>query len=224
MDNEKELEYLKRYLNQSNPELNQSPVNEPIMSKACRYGTKCSRPGCHFTHPQRIQTTSESSSNSTTNGKPCERWFPISFKIAISETENISIDEFDPKKDNDESERKNVYSLQAVVYCIDDGQQRNLISFILRHHEWFIFNDFCIKKVQEEEVLSVILDYKVPAVLFYKNNSFECNDSDNSIYESPFTSNLLFEEKFFAKFEIDSSNFLPLTKDEIPKQGKLNRM
>lgn len=223
LDNEKELEFLKRYLNQMNHDFNQSPVNEPIMSKACRYGNKCSRPDCHFTHPQRTQTSSESS-NGTSNGKPCERWFPSSFKISIDESENIFIDESDNKKNEDETDVEDIsqnYCLQAVVYSIDDGQQRNLIAFLLRNDQWFIFNDFCIKKVNEEEVLSVILDWKIPTVLFYKRKDFTWDENDTAVYESPFTSNLLLEEKFFAKYELDSSVFLPLAKDEIPKQGKI---
>lgn len=222
LDNEKELDYLKNHLNQLNHELNQSPVNEPLMSKVCRYGIKCSRSDCHFTHPQRNQTTSESS-NGTTNGKPCERWFPINFKISVSDTKSVSIDEHDDKKqelDGAGDENSQDYSLQAAVYLIDDGQQRNLIAFILRNDQWFIFNDFCIKKVQEDEVLNVTLDWKIPTVLFYKNKAFEWSEHESVTVESPFTSNFLLEEKFFAKFELDSSIFLPLTKDEIPKQGK----
>ena len=219
LDNDKELDYLKKHLNQLNHELNQSPVNEPLMSKVCRYGIKCSRPDCHFTHPQRKQTTSESS-NGATNGKPCERWFPINFKISISDTESIEVEEYKNELDGAGDENSQKYSLQAAVYIIDDGQQRNLIAFILRNDQWFVFNDFCIKKVNENEVLNVILDWKIPAVLFYKNKAFEWNEHENVLNESPFTSNLLLEEKFFAKFELDSSNFLPLTKDEIPKQGK----
>lgn len=216
LDNEKELEYLKKHLNQLTHEFNQSPVSEPLMTKACRYGMKCSRPDCHFTHPQRKATTSESSNGH--NGKPVERWFPFSFNISITESEAISIDDVDMK--NDENTRK--YSLVAAVYCVDDGQQRNLIAFILRNEQWFVFNDFCIKKVNEDEVLTVALDWKIPTVLFYKNKDYEWNETENGVYESPFTSNLLLEEKFFGKFEMDSSTFLPLAKEEIPKQGELD--
>lgn len=223
LDNDKELEYLKRHLNQLNHDFNQSPVSEPLMSKTCRYGIKCTRPDCHFTHPQRQQTTSESSNGH--NGKPCDRWFPMTFKISIGESETISIDEADLKKteqNGSDDANSQMYSLQAAVYSIDDGLQRNLIAFILRNDQWFVFNDFCIKKVHEEEVLSVMLDFKIPTVLFYKSTTFEWNENEVVPFESPFTSNLLFEEKFFAKFDLDSSHFLPLSKDEIPKQGKSN--
>jgi PAB-dependent poly(A)-specific ribonuclease subunit 2 len=217
LDNEKELEYLKKHLNQMSNDFNNSPVNEPLMTKACRYGIKCSRPDCHFTHPQRQQTTSESSNGTSVTTKvTTDRWFPLNFKISISDSEGISVDETDGTED----ETCQKYSLQAAVYCIDDGQQRNLVAFVLRNNQWFIFNDFCIKKVNEDEVLSVILDYKIPTVLFYKNAKFEWNENESVATESPFTSNFLLEEKFFGKFEIDSSNFLPLAKDEIPKQGK----
>lgn len=221
LDNEKELEYLKKHLNQLNHDFNQSPVNEPLMAKVCRYGIKCSRPDCHFTHPQRQQTTSESS-NGTTNGKPCDRWFPSSFRISIDDSESISID--DGELDGAGDEIFQTYRLQAVVYCIDDNQQKNLVAFILRNDQWFVFNDFCIKKVPEDEVLTVVLDWKIPTVLFYKNKNYGWNENENSPYESPFTPNLLLDEKFFSKYELDSSTFLPLSKDEIPKQGKVPRM
>lgn len=215
LDNDKELDYLKKYLNQLNQDFNHSPVNEPLMTKACRYGIKCSRPDCHFTHPQRKQSPSESSNG--TAGKPCDRWFPINFKALITDAETISIEEDDETED----ESTQNYSLQAAVYCIDDGQQRNLIAFILRHGQWFIFNDFCIKKVNEDEVLTVILEWKIPTVLFYKMKGFEWNENEIIAFESPFTSNLLLEEKFFSKYEFDASSFLPLTKDEIPQRGKM---
>lgn len=219
LDNEKELEYLKKHLNQMNSEMNQSPVSEPLMSKACRYGMKCSRPDCHFTHPQRQQTTSESSNGH--GGKPTDRWFPLCFRISVDETENVSIAELDINSEENGEDSTKKYSLVAAVYCIDDGQQRNLISFILKNGQWFIFNDFCIRKVQEEEVLTVTLDYKIPTVLFYKNKDYDWNENENITYESPFTADFMLEEKLFAKFNMDSTSFLPLSKDEIPKQGEV---
>jgi PAB-dependent poly(A)-specific ribonuclease subunit 2 len=218
LDNEKELDYLKKHLNQLNHELNNSPVNEPLMTKACRYGIKCSRPDCHFTHPQRKQNTSESSNGVC--GKPCDRWFPKSFKASINDSEIISIEEIEEESVENGDDSFKRYSLEAAVFCIDDGQQRNLIAFILRNDQWFIFNDFCIKKVQEEEVFTVILNWKIPTVLFYKSKDLNWNEHENVAFESPFTSNFLLEEKFFAKYELDASTFLPLSKDEIPKQGK----
>lgn len=149
----------------------------------------------------------------------------MTFKISIGESETISIDEADLKKteqNGSDDANSQMYSLQAAVYSIDDGQQRNLIAFILRNDQWFVFNDFCIKKVHEDEVLSVMLDFKIPTVLFYKSTTFEWDEIEVVPYESPFTSNLLLEEKFFAKYDLDSSHFLPLSKDEIPKQGKSN--
>ncbi|KAL7035611.1 hypothetical protein ACKWTF_008468 [Chironomus riparius] len=223
LDNEKELEYLKRHLNQLSHEFNQSPINETenAIKKQCRYGIKCTRTDCHFSHPQRQTTTSESSSSNGTIGKSSDRWFPTSFTISI-DCENNSINE--STSDAVEHKSSQEYSLQAAVYCIDNGQQKNLISFILRNSQWYIFNDFCIRKVQEDEVLSVILEWKVPTVLFYKNKNYEWTEPEHSTYESPFVSNLLLEEMPLANYDVDSKNFLPLTKDEIPKQGDIVAM
>jgi PAB-dependent poly(A)-specific ribonuclease subunit 2 len=223
LDNDKELEYLKRHLNQLSNDFNQSPVNEPENSvkKQCRYGIKCTRTDCHFLHPQRKPTTSESSNGT---GNKTDRWFPTTFKITI-DADSISIDEIDRKTTSiNENKSTQEYSLQAAVYCIDNGQHRNLVSFILRNGEWYIFNDFCIRKVQEAEVLSVLLDWKIPTVLFYKNRAYEWNEGEHGNYESPFTSNLLLEEKLFGNYEIDSVNFMPLSQNEIPKQGDIVAM
>jgi PAB-dependent poly(A)-specific ribonuclease subunit 2 len=218
LDNENELEYLKKHLNQYNSDLNHSPINESENSnkKQCRYGVKCTRTDCHFSHPQRVATSSESSNGAS--GKLIDRWFPTSFKITV-DADNVSIDDIESG-----NESSQVYNLQAAVYCIDNGQQRNLISFILRSGQWFIFNDFFIRSVQEDEVLSFILDWKVPTVLFYKNENYEWTEHDHSNYESPFTSNLLLEEIIHTKIEQDASSFLPLEADEVPKQGDIIAM
>lgn len=219
LDNEKELDYLKKHLNQLNHDSNHSPVSEPIMGKACRYASKCARPDCHFTHPtQRKPTISESSNGS----KPCDRWFPLDFKISVNDSECI-IDDIENKKNGNHDENSRDYSLQAAVYCIDDGHQKNLISFILNDGQWFIFNDFCIKKVDENEVLTFVLSWKIPTVLFYKNKNYKWQQPETN-EESPFTSNLLLEEKFFDNFEYDSNNFQPLKHDEIPKKGDIIAM
>lgn len=224
LDNEKEIEYLKKHLNQLSHDFNQSPISEPEnpIKKQCRYGMKCTRSDCHFSHPQRrTANSSESSSNGTTQVK----WFPTSFKISI-DSDSISIDEIDHQKtaSGDDHKSSQEYNLQAAVYCIDNGQQKNLISFILKGGQWYLFNDFCIKRVQEDDVLSVVLDWKIPTVLFYKNKNYEWSEHDNGSYESPFTSNLLLEEKLLGNLEIDSSNFLPLSSDEIPKMGDIVAM
>lgn len=229
LDNEKEIEHLKRHLNQptssSSDTNHSSPIkSEPIMTKACRYGNKCTRPDCHFQHPQRKQTTSESSA-SIGNGKlASERWFPLKLRITMEDEENISLSDTD-EDDGDaevEDDKKNLqsYVLQSAVYCIDDGQQRNLISFIHINNEWLIFNDFCIKKVSEDDILTFTLDWKIPAVLFYRKSDMTFEDSDIQSLSSPFTLSNLLEEKFSSKYEFDRKNFLPLADDEVPKQGE----
>ena len=180
---------------------------------------KCARSDCHFSHPFQGTASNGESSN---NGQTSFKWFPISFKISI-DAETLSIDEVNREEENDQKSSQE-FNLHAVVYCIDNGQQKNLISFVLRGGQWFLFNDFCIKRVQEDDVLSVVLDWKIPTVLFYKNVNYEWFEFDNGNYESPFTSNLLLEEKLLGNLEIDSLNFQPLLSDEIPKLGDIVAM
>lgn len=227
LDNEKEIEYLKRHLNQFNHEFNQSPISESenTIKKQCRYGMKCTRSDCHFLHPTQAQQRTTNSSESSTNGNSSNfKWFPTSFKISIDSADecNIFIDEIGDESGDHKSSQE--YSLQAAVYCIDNGQHKHSISFILKSGQWFMFNDFCIRKVQEDDALSVVLDWKIPTVLFYKQKNYEWSEHENAIYESPFTSDLLLDEKILGKNKTESSSFLPLSPDEIPKQGDIVAM
>lgn len=218
LDNEKEYEYLKRHLNQTKAnDANHSPINEPIMAKACRYGVKCSRSDCHFQHPQRKQTSSESSNGNGNSGKPCERWFPFKFRVTTVDGESIKLDDNDEEEDGEGSQ---CFALQAAVYCIDDGQQKNLVAFISINNEWLIFNDFSIKKVKQDEILTFNLDWKIPTVLFYKKTNYDFKTKLIEEFKSPFTVDCLLREKFTSKHEFDRKFFLPLSEDEVPKQGE----
>lgn len=227
LDNEKELEYLKRNLHQVSPNVTFPPcsISETITTKTCRYGQRCTRVDCHFAHPQR--KTESSPTIGSSNGKPCNRWFPMSFVITLDDAENISVEEVDVEKPNEaeNTPQECQYVLYSAVYCIDDGNQRNLVSFILNSGEWYIFNDFCINPVSEDEVLSVILDWKTPTNLFYKRKDFEVEEVVNlksdKDYESPFKSSLLLQEGLFEDIKCDPNNFLPLSKDEIPEIGDI---
>ncbi|XP_053669527.1 PAN2-PAN3 deadenylation complex catalytic subunit PAN2 isoform X2 [Anopheles marshallii] len=117
LDNEKELEYLKRQMTrstgaQASPSQSgqgtttaagatgdQSTVTfngSGTGTKMCRYGTNCSRVDCHFAHPRKSSpcvisaATSSSTSAAATHGMQ-KSWFPLSFQMSLDEQQNLDI-------------------------------------------------------------------------------------------------------------------------------------
>lgn len=225
LDNDKEVDLLKRHLRQiENDSVNPVVVAEPVTTKPCRYGVNCSRVDCHFNHPMKKLLPSVSSLGDTvTSGESSDQWFPFDLSIQLHD-ENVVVSEETIEEEKSDGSAKN-YSLYAVVYCIDDGIQRNLISLILKNEQWYIFNDFLIKPIPTEEVLQVKLDWKTPCILFYKNKTMDWeNETINEIIDSPLTSSLFDEEAGKSNGNPYGINFLPLSKDEIPRKGDLVAM
>lgn len=221
LENEKEVDLLKRHLNQLEPSFQKPPEPTPVTAKPCRYGLNCTRVDCHFIHPNKkptlVPSNSGESTAPTTNIQ--DQWFPENFRIDLAD-ENSFVGDLSSKKSESQDYESMEYDLQAVVYQIDDGCQKNLVSLIFKNDQWYIFNDFCIKPVTKDEVLQVKLDWKTPCILFYKNKNADWDAFVSEIVESPFTSSL-FEETAKNSASAYDLKFLPLSKDEIPKSGDL---
>ena len=171
------MDYTKRQLNQHGAPttVSSSVAESPVTAKACRYGINCSRLDCHFSHPQKKPQTAAVTATSSSK-KSSDEWFPIEFEISVDDQEVENEDGVV------KSGSKMEYTLMSVVFCVDDGTQKNLVAMIYvtnAYHknsevgQWYIFNDFCIKPVKHEEVLSMTLDWKIPCVLFYRNKEMK---------------------------------------------------
>ncbi|XP_053681070.1 PAN2-PAN3 deadenylation complex catalytic subunit PAN2 [Anopheles nili] len=115
LDNEKELEYLKRQMcRTTSPQMSSGHQGSSVTSsgvlndqttvvfngsgtnaKMCRYGTNCSRVDCHFAHPRKsspcVISTASSSSVATTGHIMQKSWFPLSFQMSLDEQQNLDI-------------------------------------------------------------------------------------------------------------------------------------
>lgn len=226
LENDKEVELLKRHLNQMEPSaMKPVAVPEPVQSaKPCRYGLNCTRLDCHFMHPNKKPAANPP--NSVESVVPStnvqDQWFPESFRIDLDD-EHSFVGDLASKKPESQVRESMEYDLGAVVYQIDDGYQKNLISFILKNDQWFLFNDFCIKPVSKDEVFQVKLDWKIPCILFYKNTKADWDAIVSGIVDSPLTSSL-FDETASNSMNPYDVKFLPLSKDEIPMKGDLVAM
>lgn len=92
------------------------------------------------------------------------------------------------------------YKLTAVVCQVINGNQRNLVALISvggQYHkaklaeydpatgsQWYIFNDFSIASVSEQEAVWFTLDWKVPCVLFYSSVEAIAHDGKDIAIES----------------------------------------
>lgn len=136
------------------------------------------------------------------------------------------------------------YKLSAVVCQIDDGTNKNLVSLIHvdhRYHsarlpdseekyvdgKWYIFNDFSISEVPEQEAVWFTLDWKVPCVLYYSSTEV-FNLEDNQLHDlgvDPFTrQNEAGAPSGSATPSTGPKTCRPLSPSELPKRGDLVAM
>ncbi|ETN58054.1 ubiquitin specific protease 52 [Anopheles darlingi] len=119
LDNEKELEYLRRQMargtaqgtaqtqQQQQPAGAGSPGDQSgtggtavsfngssTSTKMCRYGTNCSRVDCHFAHPRKsspcVISAAPAGGAAATHGMQ-KSWFPLSFQMLLDEERNLEI-------------------------------------------------------------------------------------------------------------------------------------
>jgi hypothetical protein len=75
-------------------------------------------------------------------------------------------------------ERAIDYTLKAMVFSINDGEQPAHLVTAVRTatnggdlREWVVFNEFVVTRVTEDEALHLDLSWKTPCMLYYVRDS-----------------------------------------------------
>lgn len=113
--------------------------------------------------------------------------------IIESNLDQLNMDELKIVEDDVSTSHSKDYKLSAVVCQIINGNQKNLVALIRvgeQYHkaklaefdssagQWYIFNDFSIISVLEQEAVWFTLDWKVPCVLFYSSDEIIAHESN----------------------------------------------
>ncbi|XP_031636125.1 PAN2-PAN3 deadenylation complex catalytic subunit PAN2 isoform X3 [Contarinia nasturtii] len=188
----------------------------------------------------KIQSTNDQEDESITSIKSTDKTSddPDVSELTITDDEDKTTEETEESK---QTERK-TYKLTAVVCQVINGNQKNLVALVSvgeQYHkaklaecdpnmggQWYIFNDFSIAPVSEQEAVWFTLDWKVPCVLFYSSTEAIAHNGKDITIEAmssnPFIHDI-FSQQICKNKQYDLT-FKPLTSDEMPKKGDLVAM
>lgn len=167
--------------------------------------------------------------------KSCKKWLVPEFYTTTGHNKKLS---FKPvvTQLNQQAEK---FELQAYVCEISHGAasasgNHNLVSYVkvrspaLKKDQWFLFNDFLVMPIPDEEVFNLSASWKKPVVLIYhnvehpRNQNFSYFDkatfsklqglNDSILYRDHFACGI--REGFKKEYEL-------LTQQEAPQCGSL---
>ena len=86
-------------------------------------------------------------------------------------------------------------------------------------YQWYLFNDFWIQKINQDDAVNFDPIYSTPCVLYFTRNDL---DSRHSLdIKFPLNATVLQPGKSVSKSHTDARLFTPLEHDEMPSKGTL---
>ncbi|ORX52131.1 hypothetical protein BCR36DRAFT_582638 [Piromyces finnis] len=151
-------------------------------------------------------------------------WLPPVIVIELKSKGCLEIREFDPINDKDlvNSKTVGIYKLKAtIVEIAHDKDSLHLVSHINvsennQKDDWYLFNDFLVQQISQEEVLSY-RKWKIPSIVQYVRTNLN-ELLDLSVLPSTTDTSILVKESFLNRRKNIITTCEPFTEDEIPKQ------
>ncbi|KAK6205416.1 ubiquitin carboxyl-terminal hydrolase-domain-containing protein [Scheffersomyces amazonensis] len=143
---------------------------------------------------------------------------PLSFRQNVSQLENP----------------KNYLKYELVGFVCEISHQsdsatgfHNLVSFIKTGGEWYLFNNFLVMPIPQEEVFNLSSNWKKPVVLLYNSsdissNKFEYFHSETFAKIPSLNSSILYRDHFAGTIrESYKKEYELLTEQEAPEFGSI---
>ena len=211
------------------PPAKQTP---PPGQKACRYGMSCTRTDCKFWHPNQEHIKDPALDVGDQLAKINKSWIPFEVTLHLTEDGIVhSGDEDMTGLDIKESQTYNLYAVCCNIVDPTNPEATSLISCINvapSYHarigspvsQWYIFNDFTITPIPQQESVWFNLKWKIPCILFYSATEMP-KSLENLSYTNPITVDIFAEDKSVQRIGGKRITFTPLGQEEMPKKGDL---
>ena len=209
-----------------------SPTKQapPAGQKACRYASSCTRPDCKFWHAGHELLKEPALDVGDQLAKIHKSWVP--FEVTLHLTEDGTVHPANELEGRQVKESR-TYHLYAVCCNVVDPvnpEASSLVSCVQvgpSYHarigspvsQWYIFNDFTITPIPQQEATWFNLKWKVPCIL-----CFAAAEVPKSLmeleYRNPISVDIFAEDKNVVQ-RVKRTTFTPLGSEELPKKGDL---
>merc|ERR1719282_1041129 len=214
---------------EEDPVAKQTP---PPGQKACRYGMSCTRTDCKFWHPHQEHIKDPALDVGDQLAKINKSWIPFEVRLHLTEDGIVHSEEDVKDKDLNIKESR-TYHLYAVTCTIIDRATQEASSLVScvkvgpSYHarigspvsQWYIFNDFTITPIPQQEATWFNLKWKIPSILNFAASEVPKSLADLE-YKNPITVDIFAEDKNVVQ-RVKRTTFTPLGQEELPKKGDL---
>ncbi|XP_023932627.1 PAN2-PAN3 deadenylation complex catalytic subunit PAN2-like [Lingula anatina] len=239
LDNERDLEFwstqkmlLKRRqeeMEARNPDLQMAAAYAAAMQrKPCRYGAACTRKDCHFWHNDPEKDKIEIKKSEDEPG-----WIPFLLKMRLTPEGSVEVEEQEVTEERFIPEPGyTYYDLLATVAHVKDAKTGgNLVSHVKvgeTYHQrkegvtctqWYLFNDFSITPIEEQEAVQFNLEWKFPCLIYFIRK--DLNQHYDIQIKNPVSSDVLFADASLVNPKRRKITYSPLSLDELPQKGDL---
>ena len=202
----------------------------PAGQKACRYGGSCTRPDCKFWHAGQELMKEPALDVGDQLAKIHKSWIPFEVTLHLAEDGTVHYSADVEGKVMKESRTYHLYAVTSNVVDPVTPEASSLVSCVKvgpSYHarigspvsQWYIFNDFTITPIPQQEATWFNLKWKIPSILNFAASEVPKSLADLE-YKNPITVDIFAEDKNVVQ-RVKRTTFTPLGQEELPKKGDL---